>query len=58
MHQTTLQFPSIIEMIDFQTIVGISIIYYNRTDLTLTGEFTEAEIELAKTAYGAVVISG
>jgi hypothetical protein len=54
MKQVTLQFPSIIEMIDFQTMVSTNIIHLNRTDLTLTGKFNEADIELAKAGYYAV----
>jgi hypothetical protein len=56
MKQVTLQFPSIIEMIDFQTMVSTNIIHLNRTDLTLTGKFNEADIELAKAGYYAVVV--
>jgi hypothetical protein len=56
MKQITLQFPSIIEMIDFETIFSNSIIHLNRTDLTLTGQFTEADIELAKVGYHAFVV--
>jgi hypothetical protein len=56
MKQITLQFPSIIELIDFQSIVSTYIIHFNRTDLTLTGIFSEADIELAKAGYHAFVV--
>ena len=56
MIELTLQFPSLPEMVDFQAHVDIFFLCANHIDLTLTAEFTEADIELAKAAYGAVVI--
>jgi hypothetical protein len=56
MNRITLQFPSVKEMSDFKAVVTVTIIYSNTTKLTLTGNFTEADIELAKGGFGAVVL--
>jgi hypothetical protein len=56
MNQTTLQFPSIIEMLDFQIAVGNILQHYNMTDFTLTAEYSEADIELAKAGFKAIVV--
>ena len=54
--QFTLQFQSIIDFIDFQTTADFMLSHYNLTDLTITGTCSEADIELAKAGFGAVVI--
>jgi len=54
MQQVTLQFTSILEMIDFEAIVS-TIFHINRRDLTITGTFTEADIELAKAGFHAII---
>ena len=56
MPQTTLQFKSVIEFIDFQTTANIKISHYNLRDLTITGSLTEADIELAKAGFGAFIM--
>jgi hypothetical protein len=56
MKQITLQFPSIIEMLDFQALFADNNIHLNRRDITLTGKFTDADIEFAKAGYHAVVV--
>jgi hypothetical protein len=56
MPQTTLQFRSMIDFIDFQTTAHINKSHYNLTDLTITGSLTEADIELAKAGFNAALI--
>jgi len=52
----SLQFSSIVNLIDFELGIEVPIKYINRSHLTVTGNFNEAEIEFAKTAYGAKLI--
>jgi hypothetical protein len=56
MNQTTLQFPSILELVDFQLIVETNAIQLNRVNLTLTGNFSDADIEFAKLSFRAAVV--
>ena len=56
MELTTLQFPYILELVDFRALVKVKILHYNLTDLTITAEFSEADIELAQKSFGAVIV--
>jgi hypothetical protein len=56
MQTSTLHFPSIIELVDFQGAANADIQHFNLADLTLTGNFSEADIELAKAGFEAVVV--
>jgi hypothetical protein len=57
MSEVTLKFASIIALIDFEAEVNARILYKNLTDLTVTALFTNAEVELAKTNYDAIVLN-
>jgi hypothetical protein len=54
---TTLQFQTILELIDFQMVATAQPLKINTLKLTLTGNFSEADIELAKVAYNAQLFS-
>jgi hypothetical protein len=56
MPTTTLKFPSILSLVDFKISVGTKSSHPNVTDLTLTGYFQEADIELAKAGFQAIVM--
>ncbi|HYH13758.1 MAG TPA: hypothetical protein VD794_00970 [Flavisolibacter sp.] len=56
MKNTTLQFPDIQVMIDFQMAVQTERFFINRTQLTIRGHFTPADAELAQRHYHARVI--
>ena len=56
MKNTTLQFPDIQVMIDFQMAAQTESFFINRTQLTIRGNFTPADTELAKRQYQARVI--
>jgi hypothetical protein len=51
-----LQFPTIVELIDFELIVNTQHLYIDRKNLIIKGNLTEADIELAKHGYQAVVV--
>ena len=57
MIETRLQFLSLLDLADFQATVESIIHYYNTKAFTLTADFSEADIELAKAAFGAVVVT-
>jgi hypothetical protein len=57
MKLTTLKFPTILLLIDFQMVTKTESFQINNINLTLTGEFSEADIELAKYGYHAEVLS-
>lgn len=56
MRQVILQFPSIVELIDFEFLINPKNITINKKYFTITGKFQEADIELAIAAFYAVVI--
>ncbi len=56
MKRTTLQFPTIIELIDFELTVYPKDIYTNKKQVTLTAHFTEAETALAIAGFQAVIV--
>jgi len=51
--KTTLQFSSLFELTSFQGAIKMRSYKINTTTLTLTGIFSEAEIELAEECYKA-----
>ena len=53
---TTLQFPSIVQLIDFQLAVKGVEMQYDVKTLTVTGEFSEVDIELAKAGFRAILL--
>jgi hypothetical protein len=56
MEKTTLKFSTLCEMKDFQAIVKTAVIFSNTSHLTLTAEFCEADIELAREGFGATIV--
>ena len=57
MRLTTLQFSSIIDLVDFQMATAIEGYYINYGAVTLTGNFIAADIELAKVGYKAIELA-
>jgi hypothetical protein len=55
MKRKTLRFPTLAELHEFELIVNSKIIY-NKTQLEITANFSEADIELALAGYRAVVV--
>ena len=55
-NEITLQFPTIVELIEFEAVLMHHDCIINRSQLTLIGNFPDAEIELAKRAFNAKVI--
>lgn len=51
--KNTLQFPSLFELVSFQNAIKMRSYRINTSALSLTGTFSEAEIELAKETYKA-----
>ena len=47
----TLQFSSLLELVSFQTAIKMRSYRINTSALSLTGSFSEAEIEFAKESY-------
>lgn len=56
MAEVTLQFPSIIELIEYEANLGHGGCIMNRSQLTLVGDFNSAEIKSALEGYSARVI--
>lgn len=56
MKSVTLQFPSILSLLDFESVIEKDGYNLDRVHLTVKGEFEEADIELAKAGYKAIVI--
>jgi len=54
--KSTLKFQSIGSLVDFAVFIDSSKFFINRRLLTITGEFTQADIELAKNGYGAIEV--
>ena len=48
---STFQFPTFLELLNFAVIVDSDNCKINRFDLTLSGDFEEADIELAVRAF-------
>ena len=55
MTEITLHFPSTVAMIDFPLSLIRRIINYDLSRLTLTGCFSDADIDFAKTGFNAEV---
>jgi hypothetical protein len=57
MSETTLCFPSIIELIDYEAILPSAAKHIvNRSQLTIIGKLTQEEIDLAVSKYNAVIL--
>lgn len=54
--KTTLQFTSLFELTRFQSEIKMRSYRINTSDFTLTGVFSEAEIELAGESYNARLV--
>jgi hypothetical protein len=54
---TTFKFPNFLELLSFAVVVDNNQCKINRYDLTLSGCFTEADVELAVYAFEATVIN-
>ena len=54
--KTTLQFNSLFELTCFQAAIKMRSYKINTSNLTLTGIFSEAEIELAQESHQAILI--
>jgi alanine racemase len=53
--KTTLQFASLFELTNFQAAIKMRSYTINTSALTLTGIFSEAEVELAEECYRATL---
>ena len=56
MKQVTLQFPSILELIDFSLFIDGTMFEADRRKNTLTCELSADDVKLAKENYKAVVV--
>jgi hypothetical protein len=56
MKQVTLQFPSILELIDFSLFIDGTMFEADRRKNTLTCELSAEEIKLARENYQAIVV--
>lgn len=56
MKSVTLQFPTIISLLDFESLVEKDGLDVDSVHLTIKGEFEEADIELAKAGYKAFIL--
>lgn len=54
--RVSLLFPSILELVDFTIIAETPVYIINRQRLVLTGDFTQADIELALRGFHASII--
>jgi type II secretory pathway component PulC len=52
----TLQFSSLMELVSFQTAIKMRSYRINTSALSLTGSFSEAEVEFAKESYHVKVL--
>lgn len=50
----TLQFSNVLDLVDFQMVTKTHRFEINTVHLTLTGYFSEADIELAREGYNAI----
>jgi hypothetical protein len=54
--KVSLLFPSILELVDFTIIAETPVYLINRQQLSLTGTFIQADIELARRGFHASVV--
>lgn len=57
MREVTLQFPNIKELIDFTVVASITDGHINRKDFTLSCSLPQADIELARYSFGAILLT-
>jgi hypothetical protein len=55
MKKVVLIFPSILELVDFTIKVKTQVFEINRTRLSLTGNFSEEDIEVARRGFHATI---
>ncbi len=53
----TLQFHSILDLVDFQLATDVVKYEINRTNFTLKGSFSEADVELATASFRGIALS-
>ncbi len=56
MEKVSLQFQSIVQLIDFTLTIGSNFCQMNKQTLVLTCELSENEIELATSGYKAIMV--
>ena len=56
MKEVTIQFSSILELIDFTLIIDANKFEVNKSKLLLTCELSEREIELARNGFHATIL--
>lgn len=56
MKNVTIIFPSILELVDFTIKVNTQVFEVNRARLSLTGEFSEEDIDVARRGFNASVL--
>ncbi len=56
MKKVSLQFHSILQLIDFTLAIDSNFCEMNKETLVVSGEFSEKEIELATSGYKAIVV--
>ena len=55
MRIVSLRFPTILELVDFNSIIEKDDYQVDHLNLTIKGKFEEADIELARAGYKAIV---
>lgn len=56
MKRVTLQFPGLDELLEYSEVINIDKCSTNKRKLTIRGELSDADIELAVIEYGASVL--
>lgn len=56
MKSVILLFRTILDLLDFESVIEEQSHVTNRSRLTISGDFEEADIELARAGYGATII--
>jgi hypothetical protein len=57
MQKVTLQFPSLIQLVSFQSVAKAASFRITITDLSIIGTFSEVDIALAREGYQASLIA-
>ena len=57
MKKVILKFPTMMELADFSMFVDLKKALIDKDKFTLTADLSEAEIELARNAYNALVVT-
>ncbi len=56
MNEIPIRFASLTDLAEFAALVGYSVFLHKRENLVLTGDFTDAEIELAFFGFKGMVL--